>query len=105
MSLACFECKRGGAFNTILIFDKDGRFDPEKPVSHYSNFYTDCANFGDFEEVETSRFAIVKEGELQDSWHTGTDGDKLRETKYKLVDEATLAARLPKIFGALLQTR
>ena len=105
MSLACFECRRGGVFNTLILFAKDSNFDPEKPVSHYPNFCTDCAAFGNFEEVQTSRFAIVEEGGFQDSWNTGTDGDKLRETKYKLVDEAALAAKLPKIFEALLKTR
>lgn len=103
MSLACFECMRGGSFNTLIIFDKDGSFDPDKPVSAYPNFYTDCATFDDFAEVETSRFAIVEEGRPQSSWNTGTDGDKLRETKYKRIDEAALAARLPRIVGALLK--
>ncbi|MEK7532732.1 MAG: hypothetical protein AAB579_03990 [Patescibacteria group bacterium] len=104
MSLACFECRRGGAFNTLVLFASDGDFDPEKSVSHYPSFYTDCAAFGDFKKVEKSRFMIVEERESQDSWNTGTDGDKLRETKYKFVDETTLAAKLPKIFAALLKT-
>ena len=104
MSLACFECGREGAFKILILFASDGNFDPEKPVSHYSNFYTDCAAFGDFKEVKKSRFMVVEEGEFQDSWNTGTDGDKLRETRHKLVDEAALAAKLPRIFEALLKT-
>ena len=105
MSLACFECNRIGAFNTSIIFDGDGNFDPQKPVSHYPNFYTDCATFDDFREVKESRFMVVEGRDVQDSWNTGTDGDKLRETKYKLVDEAVLAAKLPRIFEALLKTK
>lgn len=103
MSLACFECRRGGVFNTLILFAEDGNFDPEKPASHYSNFYTDCAAFGDFKKVKKSRFMIVQKREFADSWFTGTDGDKLRKTKCKLVDEVALAAKLPNIFAALLR--
>jgi hypothetical protein len=103
MSLACFECMRNGTFNTLIIFDKDGKFDPQIPVSHYSNFYTDCASIGDFKRVSSSRFAIVQEKTHQDSWNTGTDGDKLQETNYKLIDEADLAKKLPRIYGALIK--
>ena len=85
MSLVCFECKGGGTFNTLIIFDNDAEFDPEQPVSHYSNMYTNCAVFGDFNKVKKSRFAIVQEGELHDSWlFTGTDRVRLREMKYKV---------------------
>ena len=104
MSLACFECRRVGAFNTLILFTIDGKFDAEKPVSHYSNFYTDCLNFNDLKEVKKSRFMVVEEERFKHVWNTGTDGDKLQKTKYKFVDEATLAAKLPKIFAALLKT-
>ena len=103
MSLACFECLRSGSFNTLIIFSKDGKFDPEKPVSHYSSFYTDCAKFEDFRVVKASRFMVVEEKGFQDSWNTGTDGDTLRETRHKLVNDVALAARLPRIFGELLK--
>lgn len=103
MSLGCFECGRGGAFNTLILFTSDGNFDVEKPVSHYSNFYTDCATLNDFKEIKESRFMVVKLKCFQDSVITGTDGDKIREAKHKLVDETTLAAKLPGIFEALLK--
>src|SRR3989344_7630074 len=99
MSLSCFECERIGAFNTLIIFARDGNFDPEKPVSHYHNFYTDCAAIGQFKKVQTSRFAIVQLERFNYMWNTGSDGELLRETMYKLVDEVTLAEKLPKIFG------
>jgi len=103
MSLACFECGEIGSFNTLIIFNRDGNFDPQKPVSHYPNFYTDCVAFADFEEVKKSRFMVVEERGYQDSWNTGTDGDKLQETKRKFIDEAILATKLPRIFKALLK--
>src|SRR3989344_2586557 len=77
MSLSCFECERIGAFNTLIIFARDGNFDPEKPVSHYHNFYTDCATIGQFKKVQTSRFAIVQLERFNYMWNTGSDGELL----------------------------
>jgi hypothetical protein len=106
MNLVCFECNSGGAFNTLIIFDNEGEFDPEKPVSQYHNLYTNCADFGNFKKVKKSRFAIVREGEFHDSWlfTVTTDRVRLREMKYKLIGETELAKRLPKIFKELLKT-
>ena len=101
MSLWCLECQRQGAFNTLILFSKEG-FDPEELVAHYPNYYTDCAAFDDFEEVEKSWFMVVETSDREDSYFTGTDGPTLQETKYKLISEDALAGKLPKIFAALL---
>ena len=98
MSLGCFECKQMGAFNTLILFKPKGRFNKEKPVSSYSNFYTCCASFNSFKAVKKSRFMIVEEKSFADSWNTGKDGDKLKDTKFKYIDEKELEAKLPNIF-------
>ena len=103
MSLVCLECNCIGAFNTLVIFDSNGKFDPQKLVSDYSNFYTDCATFDDFSEVNESRFMIVEERKSQNSWNIATDGDKLHETRCKLIDENVLAVKLPRIFKELIE--
>ena len=76
MSLACFECGHRGAFNTLIIFDKDGKFDPEKPVSHYPNFYTDCANLSKSRHIGNTyvslcirQNAIIKAGTMDAICH------------------------------------
>ena len=104
MSLGCFECREGGAFNTLIIFEPHGKFDIEIPISHYRNFYVcfRCSGgFYGFDEVEKSRFMIVLERDFQGSWNTGTDGDKLKETRFKLISENELERRLPNIFKKL----
>ena len=47
MSLACYECERGGSFDTLILFSENG-FQDTTPVSSYANFYTDCASVDDF---------------------------------------------------------
>lgn len=101
MSLACYECDKCGSFDTLIIFSKDQSFDEEKNVCNYKNFYTDCASIDDFEPVEKSCFAIVKEKSSSGSWFTGSDGSKLKETKFFLIDEEKLKGKLPRIHGAL----
>ena len=103
MSLACLECNQIGAFDTLIVFHPKGNFDPEKPVSRYPNFYTDCAKLGDFKEVKSSRFMVVKQRGKNDSWNTGNDGPKISETASKLISEDELRKKLPKIHAALLQ--
>lgn len=103
MSLACFECYKIGSFNTLIIFASDGKFDSEQQVSHFPNFYTDCATFSDFEAVTESRFMIVEDVDFHSQWSTDTGVGKLRETKCKLIDEKTLALKLPRIFAELLR--
>lgn len=105
MSLACWECKRRGAFNTLVIFDPDGKFDSDKHVSSYRNFYTCCASFENFTKAKKSRFMVVQEQDYQDKWNTCTDGERLETTKYKLVDEDELRRKLPKTFERLAQKR
>jgi len=100
MSLACFECKQIGFFvRPLILFERKGSFDPQKPVSHYHNFYTGCATFDDLgEAVKSSRFMVVE------LCHNQSGGeDKIEETKHKLVDEEVLAKKLPKTFKALLK--
>jgi hypothetical protein len=101
MSLACRECGKIGCFNTLIIFHSEGKFDPSKPISRYSNFYTDCVNFDDFTPVEKSRFMIVQERKSQDSWNRGSDGDLLSEAEYKLISEETLRQKLPITFSQM----
>lgn len=101
MSIACRECGRVGSFNTLVIFQADGKFDLKKPVSHYANYYTDCANFDDFPQVEASRFMIVQQRESDDRLFTGTDGDLLEQTEHKLVSEKELQEALPTTFSKL----
>lgn len=103
MSLACFECNKIGSFNTLIIFEEDGAFEEGKLIAHYRSFYTDCASFSGFEPVAKSRFMIVQEKAYQDSWNTGSDGDVLKQTHHKFIDEVALQKKLPKIFAALTQ--
>lgn len=103
MSLACLECGRVGAFNTLVIFNSEAKFESDSYVSSYPNFYTCCVSLVEFPEVKESRFAIVQEREHQNTWATGTDGERLGNTKYRCVDEAELRRKLPKIFEALAQ--
>lgn len=105
MSLACLECNRIGSFNTLIIFEPEGRFDTGKHVSSYPNFYTCCASLADFTEAEQSRFMIVEEREYQDVWHTGTNGARLGKTRHMRVNEAELQRKLPKIFERLTARR
>ena len=102
MSLACFECDRIGEFNTLVIFDKTKAFNINTPISHFPNFYTDCASFDGLKTAKNkSRFMVVLEGTVSSTWNTGTDGDMLRAARYKYVDEKDLKKQLPKIFEAL----
>ena len=100
MSLACFECNRIGSFDTLIIFDPKGTFNPTDEISHYANFYTDCARITTFKAVEKSRFMIVKTKGYEDSllWAMPCI---LSETEFQFVDESELEKRLPKIFAAL----
>lgn len=103
MSLACLECNRVGMFNTLIIFEPEGSFDAGGYISSYRNFYTCCASLTDFTEGKKSRFMVVQDAESQDAWNTGTDGARLRDTKHKRVDEATVRRKLPRIFEELAQ--
>lgn len=91
---------RVGAFDTLILFDPAGIFDPEIPTSHFANYYTDCARFDSFNEVPESRFAIAELQENEETWLTGSDGFKLKDTRYKRIDEAALSAKMPNIYRA-----
>lgn len=104
MSLACFECQRGGSFNTQIIFDPNGVFDENKHTAQFRNFYTDCAKAEDFSEAISSRFAIVTRSGFDDSWFTGDDGPELGTVSWKRIPEQEIAGKLPRIYGALLRS-
>jgi len=101
MSLGCFECESIGSYNTLIIFNKKGKFDKKKPTSNYPNYYTCCADFRSFERVNKSNFAVVKLKEEIDHWLTGNDGALLKNTKFKLIKEEAVKSLLPKIYKAL----
>jgi len=101
MSLACYECQKTGFFDTLIIFKKDQKFEGEEFICNYKNFYTDCTSIDDFEPVEKSCFAIVKEPTNQGAWFTGNNGAKLKEVKFFPIDEEKLKEKLPRIYGAL----
>jgi len=105
MSLGCFECKRDGAFNTLILFEPTGNFDISKNVFEYSNYYVchDCLRSNVFQEVEKSRFMIVVEKEY--SYSIFASGEKISETKFKLINEEELEDRLPNIFTSLTKTK
>jgi len=103
MSLGCFECRKiGGAYGTLILYSKDGKFDMSKPLSHYDNFYTCCAYESDFKELKRSKFAIVEQGYAEDSYLTGHDGPLLKDVAvFKKVSEKELMKSVPKIVKAL----
>lgn len=105
MSVACLECNRIGAFNTLIVFDAKGVFDLDVHVSSYPNFYTCCASPADFKGAVDSKFMIAQTIEYLDRWNTGTDGERVRDTEHKRIDEAELRRRLPRIFEALTQKK
>lgn len=101
MSLACWECRQIGTFNTLVLFERDGAFDLSKETSEYPNFYTCCASFHDFKTVGKSRFMVVEQPLLESQWSRSANKGSIAQAKYKLVDEAELRARVPKICETL----
>ena len=103
MSLACRECNSHGSFDTLILFSKNGKFKSEEAVSHYQNFYTDCANIDDFTAVSRSKFMIVKTKTAESCWNTGNDGSALSDCEIKRISARELKERLPKTYKAFLQ--
>lgn len=100
MSLACLECKRNGSFNTLIV--KVGEdFDPQRPISHYPNYYTCCASFNSFREVKKSEYMVVEIISHASMWHTGNDGERFDEVKCRFISKNALKKLLPKIHKAL----
>lgn len=104
MSLACYECLKGGSFDTLIIFNKDKEFSEEKYICDYENYYTCCASTDDFEPVEKSNFAIVKEPTSKGCWFTGNNGSRLKEVTFFPIDEEKLKEKLPRIYRKLKES-